>query len=565
MLGFAKNASVLRRFIGSGKELMFGVEARNAMLRGVNQLSDAVETTLGPKGRNVIIDQPYGSPKITKDGVTVAKAIEFEDRFENMGAALVRSVASKANEAAGDGTTTATVLARAIYAEGCKSVAAGLNPMDLRRGVNLAVDAVVEELRRKTKAVSTNDEIMQVATISANNDQTIGKLIATAMEKVGKDGVITVQDGKTLSDELEVVEGMKFGCGFISPYFMTDTKTMKAEMDDPSILLYDGKISAIQSLLPILENVAREGRSLMIIAEDVDGEALSTLILNKLRGGLKVVAVKAPGFGDNRKNTLADLATLTGATLVSGEMGMKLESTTMEMLGSAKKITVTKDDTVILNGKGAPEQIKQRCENIRTLIGQTQSTYEKEKLEERLAKLSGGVAVIKVGGASEVEVGEKKDRIEDALNATRAAVAEGICVGGGAALLYASKVLEPLKAKAANFDQKIGIDIVERAIRVPCATIARNAGVEGAVVVNTLLNGKDEEIGYNALNDTYTNMFKAGVVDPTKVVRTALVNAAGVSSLMTTTECMIADKPSKEPAAPAMPQGMGGMGGMGMY
>ena len=482
-----------------------------------------------------------------------------------MGAALVRSVASKANEAAGDGTTTATVLARAIYAEGCKSVAAGLNPMDLRRGVNLAVDAVVEELRRKTKAVSTNDEIMQVATISANNDQTIGKLIATAMEKVGKDGVITVQDGKTLSDELEVVEGMKFDRGFISPYFMTDTKTMKAEMDDPSILLYDGKISAIQSLLPILENVAREGRSLMIIAEDVDGEALSTLILNKLRGGLKVVAVKAPGFGDNRKNTLADLATLTGATLVSGEMGMKLESTTMEMLGSEKKITVTKDDTVILNGKGAPEQIKQRCENIRTLIGQTQSTYEKEKLEERLAKLSGGVAVIKVGGASEVEVGEKKDRIEDALNATRAAVAEGICVGGGAALLYASKVLEPLKAKAANFDQKIGIDIVERAIRVPCATIARNAGVEGAVVVNTLLNGKDEEIGYNALNDTYTNMFKAGVVDPTKVVRTALVNAAGVSSLMTTTECMIADKPSKEPAAPAMPQGMGGMGGMGMY
>ena len=476
-----------------------------------------------------------------------------------MGAQLVRQVASKANEAAGDGTTTATVLARAIYAEGCKSVAAGINPMDLRRGVNIAVDAVIEELRKMTKAVSSNDEIMQVASISANNDQVIGKLIATAMEKVGKDGVITVQDGKTLSDELEVVEGMKFDRGFISPYFMTDTKTMKVEMEDPAILLYDSKISTIQSILPILEPIAKEGRNLLIIAEDVDGEALSTLILNKLRGGLKVCAVKAPGFGDNRKNTLADLATLTGATLVSQETGQKLESTTMDMLGSAKKITVTKDDTVILNGQGAPEAIAQRCDNIRTLIGETQSTYEKEKLEERLAKLSGGVAVIKVGGASEVEVGEKKDRIEDALNATRAAVAEGIVVGGGAALLYASKCLEPLKEKAVNFDQKIGIDIIERAIRVPCATIARNAGVEGAVVVNTLLNSKDLNIGYNAATGEYTDMYKAGVVDPTKVIRTALVNAAGVSSLMTTTECMIADKPAKEQPAPAMPEGMGGM------
>ena len=476
-----------------------------------------------------------------------------------MGAQLVRQVASKANEAAGDGTTTATVLARAIYAEGCKSVAAGINPMDLRRGVNIAVDAVIEELRKMTRAVSSNDEIMQVASISANNDQVIGKLIATAMEKVGKDGVITVQDGKTLSDELEVVEGMKFDRGFISPYFMTDTKTMKVEMDDPAILLYDSKISTIQSLLPILENVAREGRNLLIIAEDVDGEALSTLILNKLRGGLKVCAVKAPGFGDNRKNTLADLAVLTGGTLISQETGQKLESTTMDMLGSAKKITVTKDDTVILNGQGAPEAIAQRCDNIRTLIGETQSTYEKEKLEERLAKLSGGVAVIKVGGASEVEVGEKKDRIEDALNATRAAVAEGIVVGGGAALLYASKCLEPLKEKAVNFDQKIGIDIIERAIRVPCATIARNAGVECAVVVNTLLNSKDLNIGYNAATGEYTDMYKAGVVDPTKVIRTALVNAAGVSSLMTTTECMIADKPAKEQPAPAMPEGMGGM------
>ena len=476
-----------------------------------------------------------------------------------MGAQLVRQVASKANEAAGDGTTTATVLARAIYAEGCKSVAAGINPMDLRRGVNIAVDAVIEEIRKMTKTVSSNDEIMQVASISANNDQVIGKLIATAMEKVGKDGVITVQDGKTLSDELEVVEGMKFDRGFISPYFMTDTKTMKVEMEDPAILLYDSKISTIQSLLPILENVAREGRNLLIIAEDVDGEALSTLILNKLRGGLKVCAVKAPGFGDNRKNTLADLATLTGATLVSQETGQKLESTTMDMLGSAKKITVTKDDTVILNGQGAPEAIAQRCDNIRSHMALTQSSYEKEKLEERLAKLSGGVAVIKVGGASEVEVGEKKDRIEDALNATRAAVAEGIVVGGGAALLYASKCLEPLKEKAVNFDQKIGIDIIERAIRVPCATIARNAGVEGAVVVNTLLNSKDLNIGYNAATGEYTDMYKAGVVDPTKVIRTALVNAAGVSSLMTTTECMIADKPAKEQPAPAMPEGMGGM------
>ena len=481
------------------------------------------------------------------------------NRFENMGAQLVRQVASKANEAAGDGTTTATVLARAIYAEGCKSVAAGINPMDLRRGVNIAVDAVIEELRKMTKAVSSNDEIMQVASISANNDQVIGKLIATAMEKVGKEGVITVQDGNTLADELEVVEGMKFDTGFISPYFATDNKAMKVEMEDPAILLYDSKISTIQSILPILEPIAKEGRNLLIIAEDVDGEALSTLILNKLRGGLKVCAVKAPGFGDNRKNTLADLATLTGATLVSQETGQKLESTTMDMLGSAKKITITKDNTVILNGQGAPEAIAQRCENIRTLIGETQSTYEKEKLEERLAKLSGGVAVIKVGGASEVEVGEKKDRIEDALNATRAAVAEGIVVGGGAALLYASKCLEPLKEKAVNFDQKIGIDIIERAIRVPCATIARNAGVEGAVVVNTLLNSKDLNIGYNAATGEYTDMYKAGVVDPTKVIRTALVNAAGVSSLMTTTECMIADKPAKEQPAPAMPEGMGGM------
>ena len=543
----------------ASKEILFDAKAREKLSRGVDKLANAVKVTLGPKGRNVVIEKSFGAPVITKDGVSVAKEIELEDKFENMGAQMVREVASKTNDIAGDGTTTATVLAQAIYREGVKLVAAGRNPMAIKRGVDKAVEAVSKELGNIAKPTRDQKEIAQVGTISANSDATIGNIIAEAMAKVGKEGVITVEEAKGLETTLDVVEGMKFDRGFISPYFMTDTKTMKTEMDDPSILLYDSKISSIQSLLPILENVAREGRSLVIIAEDVDGEALSTLILNKLRGGLKVVAIKAPGFGDNRKNTLADLATLTGATLVSQETGQKLESVTMDMLGSCKKITCTKDDTVILNGKGAPEAIAQRCDNIRALIKTTQSTYEKEKLEERLAKLSGGVAVIKVGGASEVEVGEKKDRIEDALNATRAAVAEGIVVGGGAALLYASKVLEPLKSKAANFDQKIGIDIVERAIRVPCATIAKNAGVEGAVVVNTLLNGNDKEMGYDAFSDEYKNMYKAGIVDPTKVIRTALVNAAGVSSLMTTTECMIADKPSKEPAAPAMPQGMGGM------
>lgn len=529
------------------------------MLRGVNALSDAVETTLGPKGRNVIIDQPYGAPKITKDGVTVAKSIEFEDRFENMGAQLVRQVANKANEAAGDGTTTATVLARAIYAEGCKSVAAGLNPMDLRRGVNMAVDAVVEELRKMTKNVSSNEEIMQVATISANNDQTIGKLIATAMEKVGKDGVITVQDGKTLSDELEVVEGMKFDRGFISPYFMTDTKTMKTEMEDPAILLYDSKISTVQSLLPILENIAREGRSLVIIAEDVDGEALSTLILNKLRGGLKVCAVKAPGFGDNRKNTLADLAVLTGATLISQETGQKLESATMDMLGSAKKITITKDDTVILNGQGAPEAIAARCENIRSLISTTQSTYEKEKLEERLAKLSGGVAVIKVGGASEVEVGEKKDRIEDALNATRAAVEEGIVAGGGTAYVNAVPAVEKLIGKVEG-DEKTGVKIIVNALQEPVRQIAKNAGVDGSVVLEKIKSSRKVGYGFDAYKEVYCDMIGAGIVDPAKVTRSALENAASVSSMVLTTEALVADKP--EPPAPAAPAGMGGMDGM---
>ncbi len=540
------------------KKVLYNEEARKALLKGVDQLADAVKITLGPKGRNVVLDKKYGAPNIVNDGVSIAREIELKDPFENMGAQLVKEVATKTNDVAGDGTTTATLLAQSMIHEGMRNVAAGANPMVLKKGIEKAVDVLVGEIKKKAVSVDTKAKIAQVASVSSA-DSTIGNLIADAMEKVGNDGVITVEDSKTMGTSLKVVEGMQFDRGYLSPYMVSDADKMECVMNDPYILITDKKIPVIQDIIQLLEKVVQAGKELLIIAEDVEGEALATLVVNRLRGTFKCAAVKAPGFGDNRKNTLADLAVLTGATLVSQETGMKLESATVDMLGSAKKITVTKDDTVILNGQGAPEEIKQRCENIRTLIGQTQSSYEKEKLEERLAKLSGGVAVIKVGGASEVEVGEKKDRIEDALNATRAAVAEGICVGGGAALLYASKVLYPLKSKAVNFDQKIGIDIVEKAIRVPCATIAKNAGVEGAVVVNTLLNGKDEEIGYNALNGEYTNMFKAGVVDPTKVVRTALVNAAGVSSLMTTTECMIADKPSKEPAAPAMPQGMGGM------
>ncbi len=528
------------------------------MLRGVNQLADAVETTLGPKGRNVVIDQTYGAPKITKDGVTVAKSIDFENKFENMGAALVRQVASKTNESAGDGTTTATVLARAIYNEGCKSVAAGMNPMDLRRGVNVAVDHVVKNLKAMAKPVSSNEEIKNVAAISANNDYKIGELIAQAMEKVGKEGVINVQDGATLSDELEVVEGMKLDRGYISPYFFTDAKTMKCEYENPLILLYDGKISSVQSILPILEATYKSQQPLLIIAEDIEGEALSTLILNKLRSGMKVTAIKAPGFGDNRKATLQDLAILTGGQLISTELGQKLEDATIDLLGSCKKISINKDETVILNGAGDSKAIADRCESIREAKSQTSSTYEKEKLDERLAKLSGGVAVIKVGGASEVEVNEKKDRLEDALNATRAAVSEGILPGGGTALLYASRGLDELKKSVANFDQQIGIDIVKKAVTIPCKTIAKNAGVDGSVVVNKLLEQNDTKMGFDASCETYKDMFEAGILDPLKVVRTALCDASGVASLMTTTECMIADLPAKEPAAPAMPAGMDG-------
>nr|CAI39019.1 hsp60, putative [Paramecium tetraurelia] len=546
----------------AGKELSFGQECRQQMLRGCDKLADAVQTTLGPKGRNVVIDQPYGGPKITKDGVTVAKAIEFSNRFENIGAQLVKSVASKANDEAGDGTTTATVLARAIFKEGVKSVAAGLNPMDLRRGINLACEAVVKDLKSRSKPVKSKDMIENVATISANGDVEIGKLIAELMDKVGEHGTITVSDGKTLNHEIEFVEGMKFDRGYISPYFATDPKTQKTEFEKPYILITDKKISNIQSILQILEHVVRENKPLLLIADDVESEALAQLVLNKQRGGLKVCAVKAPAFGDNRKAILNDIAVLTGATVVTEDVGLTLEKSDHTVLGQCKSIIVTKDDTIIMDGIGSKESIAERCEIIKAQVTESNSEYDKDKLKERLAKLQGGVGVIKVGGASEVEVGEIKDRITDALNATRAAVDEGIVVGGGCALLYATRVLDKLKGD--NFDQNIGIQIVKKAIELPCRTIVENAGEEGAVVVGKLLEGKDEEFGYDASKSQYVNMIKAGIIDPTKVVRTALVDAASGASLMTTTECMIVEGKKEEKAGGA--PNMGGMGGMeGMY
>jgi len=538
------------------------------MLSGVDKLADAVQVTLGPKGRNVVLDQAYGAPKITKDGVTVAKGIDFKDRYQNIGAQLVRQVANKTNDVAGDGTTTATVLTRAIFSEGCKSVAAGMNPMDLRRGINLAVDYVLSDLKARTKMISSKEEIKNVATISANSDHAIGQLIANAMEKVGKEGVITVQDGKTLEDELEVVEGMKFDRGYISPYFITTPKTQRAEFDNPLILLAEKKISSLQSMLPLLEQVVKMQKPLVIVAEDVDGEALATLVVNKLRGGVNVAAVKAPGFGDNRKATLQDMAVLTGATVISEDVGLKLETADLSALGTCKTITISKDDTVMLDGAGDKEAIEERCELLRESIAGTSSEYEKEKLQERLAKLSGGVAVLKVGGASEVEVSEKKDRVTDALNATRAAVEEGIVAGGGTALLYASKGLDSLAAQTSNFDQKHGIEIMMRALTVPCKTIASNAGVEGAVIVGKLMESTDTDWGYNAQDGEFCNMVHHGIIDPTKVCRTALIDAASVASLMTTTEAMVVEMPKKEETAGAMSSGgmsgMGGMGGMGM-
>jgi len=551
-----------RTFV-NGKDIRFGADARKLMLRGVDKIADAVQVTLGPKGRNVAIEQSWGPPKITKDGVTVAKNIEFEDPFENMGAQLTRNVANKTNDIAGDGTTTATVLTRAIFVEGCKSVAAGMNPMDLKRGIDLAVDHVVSFLKKNSKTITTTTEIEQVATISANNDKDIGQLIAKAMEKVGKEGVITVNEGKTLENEIEIIEGMKFDQGALSRYF-TDPKSGSLTFEDPLVLLCEHKISNIQPLLPILEKVAKERRKLLIIAENVEGEALSTLIINKLRG-LEVCAVKAPGFGDSRTNNLQDIAVLVGGQIVSEETGLKLEDLELEDLGSSKKITVTKDDTLILDGAGKKESIAERCDMIRKAVEQSTSDYDREKLSERLAKLSGGVAVIKIGGASEVEVNEKKDRITDALHATRAAVAEGIVPGGGAALLYASKSLDQLKktTKAQNFDQGQGIQIIQDALKVPAKTIANNAGVEGSVVIEKLWEQNNFNFGYDAQSATYVDMIQKGIIDPTKVVRTALVDAASVASLMTTTEALIVELPKKNQGSNANAGGMGGMGGMG--
>jgi chaperonin GroEL len=544
----------------SAKEVKFSQDARERMLRGVDILANAVKVTLGPKGRNVVLEKSFGAPRITKDGVTVAKEIELEDKFENMGAQMVREVASKTADEAGDGTTTATLLAQSIVKEGAKSVAAGSNPMDLKRGVDLAVTAVIDALKSKAKKVTSNEEIAQVGTISANGDHEIGRFISEAMQKVGNDGVITVEEAKSLETELEVVEGMQFDRGYISPYFITDADKMRVELENPYILVDEKKLSNLQSMLPLLEAVVQSGRPLLIVAEDVEGEALATLVVNKLRGGLKVAAVKAPGFGDRRKAMLQDIAVLTGGQVISEDLGIKLENVTLDMLGKAKKVVITKDDTTIVDGAGKKADIEARVAQIRQQIEDTTSDYDREKLQERLAKLAGGVAVIKVGGATETEVRERKDRVDDALNATRAAVEEGIVPGGGVALLRTLKVLDSLKG--ANEDQKVGINIVRRALQSPLRQIAENAGEDGAVVVGKILDKDEYNFGYNAATGEYGNLVKQGVLDPAKVVRTALQDAASVAGLLITTEAMVAELPKKA-AAPAMPGGgMGGMGGM---
>ena len=543
----------------AAKEVKFSQDARERLLHGVDLLANAVKVTLGPKGRNVVLEKSFGAPRITKDGVTVAKEIELEDKFENMGAQMVREVASKTSDTAGDGTTTATLLAQAIVKEGAKSVAAGSNPMDLKRGVDLAVTAIVNELKAKAKKVTSNEEIAQVGTISANGDHEIGRFIAEAMQKVGNDGVITVEEAKALDTELEVVEGMQFDRGYISPYFITDADKMRVELESPYILINEKKLSNLQSILPLLESVVQSGKPLLVIAEDVEGEALATLVVNKLRGGLKVAAVKAPGFGDRRKAMLQDIAVLTGGQVISEDLGIKLENVTLDMLGRAKKVVITKDDTTIVDGAGKKADIEGRVAQIRQQIEDTTSDYDSEKLQERLAKLAGGVAVIKVGGATEMEVKEKKDRVDDALNATRAAVEEGILPGGGVALIRSAKVLDGLKA--ANDDQKIGINIVRRAIQAPARQIAENAGEDGAVVVGKIVDRDDYAFGYNAATGEYGNLVKQGVIDPAKVVRNALQGAASVAGLLITTEAMVAEKPKKK-GGPAMPPGAGGMGDM---
>ncbi len=542
----------------AAKDVKFSVDARDRMLRGVDILANAVKVTLGPKGRNVVIEKSFGAPRITKDGVTVAKEIELTDKFENMGAQMVREVASKTNDMAGDGTTTATVLAQAIVREGVKSVAAGMNPMDLKRGIDLAVEAVVDDIKGRAKKITTSEEVAQVGTISANGEKEIGTMIAEAMKKVGNEGVITVEEAKSLETELEVVEGMQFDRGYLSPYFITNADKMICEMESPFILLFEKKLSGLQAMLPVLEAVVQSGKPLLIVAEDVEGEALATLVVNKLRGGLKVAAVKAPGFGDRRKAMLEDMAILTGGQLISDDLGIKLETVTLDMLGKAKRVIIQKEATTIVDGAGKKKDIEARCQQIRQQIEETTSDYDREKLQERLAKLAGGVAIIKVGGATEVEVKERKDRVDDAMHATRAAVEEGIVAGGGTALLYAIRSLD--KLRTGNDDQKVGVEIVRRALQAPLRQIAENSGFDGAVVAGKLQESKDANFGFDAQKGDYVNMIKAGIIDPVKVVRTALQDAASVAGLLITTEAMVAEKPEKK--APPMPGG-GGMGGMG--
>ena len=550
----------------SAKDVRFYEEAREDMMKGVDIIANAVKVTLGPKGRNVVIQKSFGAPRTTKDGVSVAKEIELKNARQNIGAQLIREVASKANDQAGDGTTTATVLAQAIVREGMKAVSAGRNPMDLKRGIEAAVAAVVEDLKKRAKDVKTNEEIKQVGTISANGDTEIGEMLAEAMEKVGNEGVITVEEAKSLHNELEVVEGMQFDRGYLSPYFITNADKMTCELENPYILFHDAKLGNLQAMLPILEAVVQSGRPLLIVAEDVEGEALATLVVNKLRGGLKVAAVKAPGFGDRRKAMIEDMAILTGGQVVSEELGVKLESVTVDMLGTAKKVQITKDETTIIDGAGDKKDIESRVSQIRAQVEATSSDYDKEKLQERLAKLAGGVAVLRIGGATEVEVKERKDRVDDAMHATRAAVEEGIIAGGGTALLYASKSLEGMKVD--NDDQQVGIEIIRRALQAPIRQIVENAGSEGSIIVGKLLEQKDNNFGFDAQNDNYVDMVKSGIIDPVKVVRTAIQDAASVAGLMITTEAVVTESPEEDKggaAAGGMPDmgGMGGMGGMG--